>query len=137
MLASLELDSINFARSSIRPLQHKGRFHEAITTAAFRSSTKTPQKDGSAHGQSNEQRSRQDQEAFGAMSRRLSEMTEDTMEQGGRAARKAMDEAGFSEELKKGLEAKIADSNFRSKNPAAFAQLDMPVYLSTYQSLDR
>ncbi|KAL9040344.1 MAG: hypothetical protein Q9180_001969 [Flavoplaca navasiana] len=127
MLASLRLNSTNYARSSIRPLQHRGRFHEASTTAAFCSSSKSPQKDGSAHGQSNEQRSRQDQEAFGAMSRRLSDMTEDTMEHGGRAARKALNEAGFSEELKKRLEAKIADSNFRSKNPAAFTQLDLPL----------
>lgn len=63
------------------------------------------------------------------MSRRLSEMTEDTVEHGGRAARKALDEAGFSEELKRRLEAKIADSTFRNENPAAFAQLDMPVCL--------
>ncbi|KAL8940023.1 MAG: hypothetical protein Q9211_002476 [Gyalolechia sp. 1 TL-2023] len=37
-----------------------------------------------------------------------------------------MGEAGFSEELKRRLEAKIADSTFRNENPAAFAQLDMP-----------
>ncbi|KAL8907012.1 MAG: hypothetical protein Q9171_006036 [Xanthocarpia ochracea] len=60
------------------------------------------------------------------MSRRLSDMTEDTVGQGGRAARKAMSEAGFSEELKRRLEAKIADGNFRNDNPASFAQLDIP-----------
>ena len=49
------------------------------------------------------------------------------MGQGGRAARKAMSEAGFSEELKRRLEAKIADGNFRNDHPAAFAELDMPV----------
>ncbi|KAL8779499.1 MAG: hypothetical protein Q9213_006911 [Squamulea squamosa] len=53
-------------------------------------------------------------------------MTQDTVEQGGRVARKAMDEAGFSEELKRRIEAKIADGNFRNDNPAAFAQTHMP-----------
>ncbi|KAL8723868.1 MAG: hypothetical protein Q9181_007118 [Wetmoreana brouardii] len=53
-------------------------------------------------------------------------MTEENIEQGGRAARKAMDEAGFSEELKRRLEAKIVDSKFRNENRTAFAQLDMP-----------
>ncbi|KAL8769279.1 MAG: hypothetical protein Q9209_004661 [Squamulea sp. 1 TL-2023] len=60
------------------------------------------------------------------MSRRLSEMTEDTVEQGGHAARKAMDEAGFSEGLKRRLEAKIVDGIFKNDNPAAFAQVNMP-----------
>ncbi|KAL8674412.1 MAG: hypothetical protein Q9168_001204 [Polycauliona sp. 1 TL-2023] len=60
------------------------------------------------------------------MSRRLSEMTEDNVEHGGRAARKALDEAGFSDELKRRLEAKIADSTFRNDNPAAFTQLSIP-----------
>ncbi|KAL8667067.1 MAG: hypothetical protein Q9202_000989 [Teloschistes flavicans] len=60
------------------------------------------------------------------MSRRLSEMTDDNIEQGGRAARKAIKEAGFSDDLKRRLEAKIADSNFRTENPAAFSQVDMP-----------
>ena len=59
------------------------------------------------------------------------------MEHGGRAAREALNEAGFSEELKKRLEAKITGSNFRSRSPAALAQLDLPVCLSIYQSLDR
>lgn len=66
-------------------------------------------------------------EVTGAMSRRLAEMTEETLGSGGRTAQKAIDEVGFSEELKRKLEAKIQDSGFRSKNAAAFAQMDMPV----------
>ena len=62
----------------------------------------------------------------GAMSRRLEEMTEQTVEGGGRRAHKYVEEAGFSEELKRRLEARIADSNFKNANPAAFAQVDMP-----------
>ena len=62
-----------------------------------------------------------------AMSRRLADMTDETLESGGRTARKAVDEAGFSEELKKRLEARIQDSTFRNENLAAFAQVNMPV----------
>lgn len=62
------------------------------------------------------------------MSRRLGDMTEESLERGGRAAQKAIDEAGFSEELKKRLEARIQDTKFRSENPAAFAQMEMPVH---------
>ena len=61
------------------------------------------------------------------MTQRLAQLTEDALEQGGRGAQKAIDESGFSEELKRHLEARIQDSKFRSENPAAFAQLDMPV----------
>ena len=54
-------------------------------------------------------------------------MTGKTVEQGGRSAQKAVEDAGFSEELKQRLEARIADSKFKSENPAAFAQIDLPV----------
>ena len=66
-------------------------------------------------------------ETLGAMSRRLKEITDDAIESGGRDARRAMEEAGFSEELKKKLEERIHNSSFRNENPAAFAQMDMPV----------
>ena len=61
------------------------------------------------------------------MSRRLAEMTDESIEQGGRSAQKAVEEAGFSEELKRRLEARIVDGKFKSENPAAFAQIKMPV----------
>ena len=54
-------------------------------------------------------------------------MTEDSIEQGRRSAWNAIDEGGFSDELKQQLEARIKDSNFRSENPAAFSELNMPV----------
>ena len=54
-------------------------------------------------------------------------MTDETIEQGGRSAQKAIGESGFSEELKKRLEARILDSKFKHENPAAFVQLNMPV----------
>lgn len=62
----------------------------------------------------------------GAMSRRLAEMASDNLETGGRSARKAVEEAGFSEELKARLQEKIASAGFKSDNAGAFAQADMP-----------
>lgn len=61
------------------------------------------------------------------MSRRLAELTDESIEQGLRSAQKAVEEAGFSDELKRQLEARIADGKFKSENPAAFAQANMPV----------
>ena len=54
-------------------------------------------------------------------------MTEETISQGGRSAKRAVEDAGFSEELKMRLQARLEDSQFRSENPAAFATLNMPV----------
>jgi hypothetical protein len=62
----------------------------------------------------------------GAMSRRLAEMASDNLETGGRSARKAVEEAGFSEELKARLQERIASAGFKSDNASAFAQVDLP-----------
>ncbi|KAI4220987.1 MAG: hypothetical protein L6R36_007215 [Xanthoria steineri] len=126
MLALLRPQTTISTPSLVRQLQCGRRFYNGDSTTASGPSAELPQEDASSHSQSNDQRIGEDEKAFGAMSRRLSEMTEDTVEHGGPAARKALDEAGFSEELKRRLEAKIADSTFRNENPAAFAQLDMP-----------
>lgn len=100
---------------------------------AFGSSAVLPQDDQPSKAQhGDEQESQEGHRTIGAMSRRLSEMTDDNIEQGGRAAQKAINEAGFSDDLKRRLEAKIADSNFRNENPAAFAQVDMPVCWAPY-----
>ena len=61
------------------------------------------------------------------MSGRLAQMTDEMFEQGGRSAKKAIEEGGFSEELKKKLEARLQESSFRSENAAAFAQASLPV----------
>lgn len=63
----------------------------------------------------------------GRMSSRLNQMTDESLSHGGRSAEKFIEEAGFSEELKRQLEERIKESTFRSENPAAFAQLNMPV----------
>lgn len=63
----------------------------------------------------------------GALSRKLSEMTEDAMLEGGRSARRNMEQAGFSEDLKKQLEERIAASSFKNEYAAAHSIVDMPV----------
>lgn len=63
----------------------------------------------------------------GAMSRRLEDMMDRSIEEGGQAAQKAVEEAGFSEELKRTLELRIQDNKFMNENPTAFAQLNLPV----------
>ena len=60
------------------------------------------------------------------MSRRLSEMSDESLQTGGRSAANAVKEAGFSEELKRQLEEKIAGSRFKSENANAFAQVNVP-----------
>lgn len=65
----------------------------------------------------------------GAMSRRLSEATEDAILEGGRAGRKAVEEAGFSEELKQKLLEKVGAAKFRSENATAFAEVGMPSHV--------
>jgi hypothetical protein len=63
----------------------------------------------------------------GAMSRRLTEMTEQSLEGSTRQAQKTVEEAGFSEGLKRQLEERLLDAKFREDNVTAFAQVNLPV----------
>ncbi|KAI0181757.1 hypothetical protein GGR52DRAFT_578039 [Hypoxylon sp. FL1284] len=63
---------------------------------------------------------------LGPMARRLEEATEEALLTGGKAGRRAVEDAGFSEELKERLFAKVKDAQFRSEHAAAFAEADMP-----------
>lgn len=63
----------------------------------------------------------------GAMSRRLAQMSEEAIEQGGKGARNIVEEATFSEELKRQLEEKIASATFKSENASALAQANLPL----------
>lgn len=56
------------------------------------------------------------------MARRLEEATEDALLTGGRAGRRAVEDAGFSDELKNRLLEKIADVKFREEHSSAFSQ---------------
>jgi len=60
------------------------------------------------------------------MSRRLTGLSEQALEEGGRGAQKAVEEAGFDEELKQKLLNRIADASFKSDNASAFAQAKLP-----------
>ncbi|KAK1579127.1 uncharacterized protein LY79DRAFT_523176 [Colletotrichum navitas] len=62
----------------------------------------------------------------GAMSRRLEEATEEALFTGGRAGRRAVEDAGFSEELRERLLDKVQTAQFRSKYASAFAEASMP-----------
>ncbi len=66
------------------------------------------------------------------MSRRLEELTNQTIEESGRRSKKAVEEAGFSEELKRQLEERIEMTQFNNENAAAFAQIKMPVHFNIH-----
>lgn len=63
----------------------------------------------------------------GAMARRLSQMTEDAMLEGGRSVQRSVQQAGFSEDLKRQLEERVKAASFKSEHAAAHSILDMPV----------
>ncbi|TLS29649.1 hypothetical protein PpBr36_00608 [Pyricularia pennisetigena] len=58
----------------------------------------------------------------GAMSRRLEQATEEALLTGGSAGRRAVEDAGFSDELKERLLNKIADAEFRAKYAGALSE---------------
>lgn len=62
----------------------------------------------------------------GAMSRRLADMAEETMDSGSASDRKIMADAGFSDELRKQLEDRIAQTSFAAENQQALSQASMP-----------
>ncbi|KAK5632550.1 hypothetical protein RRF57_008264 [Xylaria bambusicola] len=62
----------------------------------------------------------------GAMSRRLQEATEEALLTGGTAGRRAVEDAGFSEELKEKLLTKVKDAEFRSQYAVALSEANLP-----------
>lgn len=60
------------------------------------------------------------------MSRRLSQMAEETMDSGSASDRKLMSDAGFSADLKAQLEERIAQAAFKSNNAQSLSQVSMP-----------
>lgn len=64
----------------------------------------------------------------GAMSRRLQSATEDALLEGGRAGRKAVEEAGFSRELKAKLLDRLQNSEFKSTYAASITEVSLPSY---------
>ncbi|KUI67070.1 hypothetical protein VM1G_03067 [Cytospora mali] len=58
----------------------------------------------------------------GPLARRLEEATEEALFTGGRAGRQAIEDAGFSEDLKQRLLDKVADANFREEHGTALRE---------------
>lgn len=65
-------------------------------------------------------------------------MTEQAVLEGGRSAHKNIEHAGFSDDLKKQLEERIAATAFKSDHATAHAIVDMPVcaYLMILEIVD-
>jgi hypothetical protein len=62
-------------------------------------------------------------------------MTEESLLEGGRSARKNLQEAGFSDDLKRALEEKIKAATFKSDNAQAFSVLDTPVRMVSMRAI--
>lgn len=65
------------------------------------------------------------------MARRLSQMTEDAMLEGGRSAQRNMEAAEFSEDLKKQLEERVKADSFKNEYAAEHSILGMPVRIAS------
>ncbi|KAL7919496.1 hypothetical protein ACQKWADRAFT_301288 [Trichoderma austrokoningii] len=61
----------------------------------------------------------------GAMTRRLQEATEEALFSGGSAGKRAVQDAGFSQELKEQLLSKIADAKFQHDHSSSLAAKDL------------
>ncbi|KAI9686481.1 MAG: hypothetical protein M1822_003492 [Bathelium mastoideum] len=87
--------------------------------------------EANAHREDDEERqddstNQEEKNEGGAMSRRLEDMSEELLETAGRRARKAVEEAGFDEELKRKLEDRLAGAQFQEEHRSALAQAAMP-----------
>ncbi|PKX89521.1 DnaJ family domain-containing protein [Aspergillus novofumigatus IBT 16806] len=97
------------------------QIHRAFSTASRRQNadSQTNASSGASHSQGNP-------EEESAMQRRLSEMTEQAVLEGGRSAQRNIEQAGFSEDLKKRLQERIAATAFKSEYAAAHSIINMP-----------
>ncbi|KAJ5308826.1 hypothetical protein PENANT_c013G09422 [Penicillium antarcticum] len=112
------VSSVATLRASTAPLSLSGRFSAAC-----------PRNQSSASTVKEENKKSKDETEEGkdsAMTRRLAQMTEDAMLEGGRSARRNIEHAGFSEELKKQLEERVAAASFTSNYAAAHSIVNMP-----------
>ncbi|OJI87107.1 hypothetical protein ASPTUDRAFT_116966 [Aspergillus tubingensis CBS 134.48] len=88
--------------------------------------TAADSKPGEQHENTKSQDESKKEEEQGAMARRLSEMTEQAVLEGGRSAQRNMQQAGFSDELKQQLEERVAAAAFKNEYAAAHSIVDMP-----------
>jgi hypothetical protein len=104
-------------------LKESSTIRKSFSSASPLREDASSQKDIPKAGES----SHDDQKEEGAFSRKLAEMTEDAILEGGKSAQRNMQEAGFSEDLRKQLEERVKAAAFKSEKAAAFSVLDMPV----------
>ncbi|KAH7222730.1 ASST-domain-containing protein [Fusarium oxysporum] len=99
----------------------------AYTPGALSGASKTEDQQQDKTAKKGEQESGENtvEKELGPLARRLEEATEEALFTGGRAGRRAVEDAGFSEELKERLLNKIADANFKSENASAFAEASL------------
>jgi hypothetical protein len=102
-------------------------FRTAIAPASRRFSAACQRNQTTKTEERKESKDAPEEEKDSAMSRRLAQMTEDAMLEGGRSARRNIENVGFSEELKKQLEERVAAAAFKSEHAAAHSIVDMPV----------
>ncbi|VZH88520.1 unnamed protein product [Fusarium fujikuroi] len=96
--------------------------HSQYSTQAGAPKTEDQQQDKTAKKFEQESDENTVEKELGPLAQRLEEATEEALFTGGRAGRRAVEDAGFSEELKERLLNKITDANFKSGNASAFAE---------------
>ena len=112
--------------------RHAAVRYPAVGSSRAVSESTPPQVDGEVVNKSDG--ASEEEKEVGALSRRLSEMAGETMDSGSNSDRKLIQEAGFSDELKKQLEERIAQTSFTAQNQQALSQANMPVRLLFEQS---
>ncbi|KAI1802332.1 hypothetical protein F4811DRAFT_404856 [Daldinia bambusicola] len=105
------------ARSFLTPSTQRKKY----TTKASESPAS-----GSSSRQSDDAADGNNKSEPGPMTRRLQEATEEALLTEGTAGRRSIEHAGFSDELKERLLAKVKDAEFRSEHAAAFVEAGMP-----------
>jgi hypothetical protein len=124
-MASRTLHTSLVCRSCYR-IVRRGTRPQARSYASDADSLKSSEqaaKNASNNESAQPNKKKSDSEAeLGPMARRLQEATEEALFTGGTAGRRAIEDAGFSEELKERLLGKIADAKFKDQHAAAFAE---------------
>ncbi|KAI6887760.1 hypothetical protein KC360_g1155 [Hortaea werneckii] len=118
-MQSIQRNQSYLCARCLRASAQRHQLRTAGFSRQYASSTETPP-DSTSDVADNESKGQ------GALSRRLAQMSEESLETGGRSAKKAVEEAGFSQDLKDELEAKIANASFKSEYANAFAEANLP-----------
>jgi hypothetical protein len=130
-LENMTMKSAQLWRSHVRRVTVQPSIHTAAPASRRFSAACQRRQNKSSTGANTEQDGSTDTEhkerEEGAMVRRLSQMTEDAMLEGGRSTQRNMEAAGFSEDLKKQLEERVKAAAFKNEYAAEHSILDMPV----------